>query len=113
MKIGIDAFGINHSFSGVGQVTLHLLDALQSFRNHEFCLYMAEDCGRAFPPNYHQRVVPLKWNKGLIAKKWWEGRQVPAAVRRDRCDALISLYQGAAVMPEGFPHIMVVHDILF
>ena len=112
MKVGIDAFALNYPFSGVGQVTTHLLNALRTVGGTEFCLYMTEDCGLAFPPNFHKRVLALK-GKGLFAKKWWEARQVPAAVRRDRCDVLISLYQSAAVMPAGFPHVMVVHDIIY
>ena len=113
MRIGIDAFGINHPFTGVGQFTLHLLNSLRSFQGHEFFLYMTEDCGRPFPGNFHPRILPLKGNRGLFAKKWWEARQVPAAVQRDRCDALLSLYQSAAVMPANFPHVMVVHDVIY
>jgi glycosyltransferase involved in cell wall biosynthesis len=113
MKVGIDAFALNHPFSGVGQVTTHLLNALRTLEGAEFFLYVTEDCDLAFPPNFHKHVIPLKWNKGLFAKKWWEARQVPAAVRRDRCDVLLSLYQSAAVMPAGFPHVMVVHDIIY
>ena len=125
VKIGIDAFFLNHPFNGIGQVTTNLIEALVrnsaspsvaeglDWSQCEFYLYMAEDCGRAFPSHFRQRTLPLKWNKGTLSKKWWEARQLPVAVQRDGCDLLISLYQSAAVMPENFPHIMLVHDIIY
>ena len=84
VKIGIDAFFLNHPFNGIGQVTTNLIEALVrnsatpsvaeglDWSQCEFYLYMAEDCGRAFPSHFRQRTLPLKWNKGTLSKKWWE-----------------------------------------
>jgi glycosyltransferase involved in cell wall biosynthesis len=118
MRIGIDAFFLNHPLNGVGQVTTHAIDVLirdaaALGEDCEFFLYLARDCGRAFPAHVHQRVLPLRGARFQLAKKWWEARQLPAAVRRDGCEVLISLYQSAAVMPADFPHVMLVHDIIF
>lgn len=129
MKIGIDAFFLNHPLNGVGQVTTHLIHALECAtapgaapdpefaavfgKDCEFYLYLAQDCGRVFPANFHQRILPMKWNRGMLAKKWWEARQLPAAARRDGCDVFLSLYQSAAVMPAAVPHLMLVHDVIY
>lgn len=128
MRIGIDAFFTHIPFSGVGQVTAQFLESLQKFsladftrrrglnlvdEPCEFFLYMAAPPEREWPENFHPRVLPPPRKRGVLGKKWWEMRTVPAAVRRDGCDALISLYQTATVLPRAFPHVMVVHDVIY
>ena len=81
-------------------------------RSFEFYVYLDADTDFPFPDYFHKRILPIRRTAAGWGKKWWEARQYPAAVRRDRCDALISLYQTAAVMPATFPHVMVVHDII-
>ncbi|HEY0549945.1 MAG TPA: glycosyltransferase family 1 protein [Verrucomicrobiae bacterium] len=131
IKIGIDACCLTRPASGVGQVTIHLLKRFAALtpeewgphffkaapdgtcqRNFEFYLYLDADTHYALPDYFHKRVLPIRRSFAGWGRKWWEARRYPAAVRRDRCDALISLYQSAAVMPATFPHVMVVHDII-
>ena len=121
MKIGIDSYFLRWPYSGIGQVTKNFLRSLDTPTNagHEFFLYIDKETPETFPGNFHQRLLPPRYKfdvrpkKWALSRKWWEMVQVPAAVRRDKCDALISLYQAATVMPARFPHITLVHDIIF
>jgi glycosyltransferase involved in cell wall biosynthesis len=131
IKIGIDACCLTRPATGVGQVTIHLLKRFATLtpeewgapffrsspdgsikRNFEFYLYLDADTDFRFPDYFHKRVLPVGRSFAGWNRKRWEARRYPAAVLRDRCDALISLYQTAAVMPPAFPHVMVVHDII-
>jgi glycosyltransferase involved in cell wall biosynthesis len=115
----------------VGQVTIHLLKRFAALtpeewgtpffqsspdgsvkRNFEFYVYLGADTDCQFPDHFHKRVLPAGRSFAGWGRIGWEAKRYPAAVRRDRCDALISLYQTAAVMPPKFPHVMVVHDII-
>ena len=121
MRIGIDSYFLRWPYSGIGQVTSQFLRSLDTpaHSGHEFFLYIDQETPETFSGNFHKRLLPPKYQhdvrpkKWALSRKWWEMVQVPAAVRRDRCDALISLYQTATVMPAKFPHVMLVHDIMF
>ncbi len=131
IKIGIDACCLARPTTGVGQVTIHLLKRFATLtpeewglpffqsspdgsvkRNFEFYLYLDADTDCQFPDYFHKRVLPIRRTFAGWGKKWWETRRYPLAVQRDRCDALVSFYQTATVMPRAFPHVMIVHDII-
>ena len=48
----------------------------------------------------------------MIRKILWEKRLLPKKVKKDKCDAFISLYQCPTVLLKSIPHVMVVHDII-
>lgn len=140
MRIGIDAFALNQPHNGIGQVTTHVVNAFQELKaslpgtagqgiplstaareqfkritgtNSEFFLYVTEELPFQLPDFFHARVLSLKPKLRTLSKKWWETTQLPRAVSRDGCDILISLYQSATVMSPSFPHLMLVHDIIY
>jgi glycosyltransferase involved in cell wall biosynthesis len=122
MRIGINASFARKGNSGIGQVTLNFLKKLSEskikspkFKDLEFILYLEKDLPGDFKitANIEKRVFLPIWERDdLIRKIWWEKFMLPKKIRQDKCDAFISLYQSATVLPKGMKHIMVVHDII-
>lgn len=116
MKIGINASFARKPNTGIGQVTLNFLRELSRQKTkHKFVLYLEEDLPKSFrlPKNFQKNIfLPLWKRDDLIRKIWWEKHLLPKKAARDTCDAFISLYQSATIMPKNIRHIMVVHDII-
>ncbi len=113
MRIGINASFLRKPGTGIGQVTLHVLETLRAYTTDEFFLYTEEPFnGQGFPENFHWRTFLPWWKRDdLLRKVLWEKRVVREA-KRDQCDAFLSLYQSATVTGKGMRHTMVVHDII-
>ena len=121
MNIGINASFMRKSGTGIGQVTTHFLNELierskndRSFKNHKFFIYSEEPIDLDFPKNFiTQNFIPRYRRDDLFRKLWWEKFSLPCRAHRDKCDALISLYQSATVIKyTDMKHIMVVHDVI-
>lgn len=115
MRIGINASFLRKPGTGIGQVTFNFLENLQEFSNSdpvEFFVYTEESIDTKLPDNFHVRNFLPFWKRDdLIRKVLWE-KQVTREAKKDGCDAFISLYQSATVVPRGMTHTMVVHDLI-
>lgn len=117
-KIGINASFLRKPNTGIGQVTLNFLRKLSECKaEFEFILYLEEDLPNNFrlPQNFRKRIfLPLLWKRDdLIRKIWWEKYLLPKKVKKDQCDAFISLYQCSSIYQYmEIKHIMIVHDII-
>lgn len=118
IKIGINASFTRKPNTGIGQVTLNVLQGLAVYEDIEFVLYLEEDIpasSLALPKNFSKIIFLPRWKRDdLIRKIWWEKFMLPRAVKEDGCDVLLSIYQcPTRVEPyEEVQHIMVVHDIV-
>jgi glycosyltransferase involved in cell wall biosynthesis len=117
MRIGIDASFLRKPGTGIGQVTVHFLEALKEVSSsdpHEFFLYTEEapkDASK-YPDSFHIKSFLPWWKRDdLIRKVLWE-KQVTREAKKDGCEIFLSLYQSSAVAPRGMRHVMVVHDII-
>lgn len=118
--IGINASFLRKPYTGIGQVTTHFLHALISregmncmFARYKFILYLEEDIDWELPENFEKRIFLPFWKRDDLFRKWfWEARIIPEHVRRDGCEAFISLYQSATCLSKSINHSMVVHDII-
>ncbi len=132
MRIGINASFARKQNTGIGQVTINFLKKLiksqipirqlaDKSKKFEFVLYLEEDTSLKLPDNFAKKVFLPFWKRDdLIRKILWEKFSLPRKVKKDKCDAFISLYQSATVLKfspfkkgEGkIKHIMMVHDII-
>jgi glycosyltransferase involved in cell wall biosynthesis len=120
MLIGINASFARKPFVGTGQVTVNFLRELAvqagPGSGHRFVLYLEEDVlpeGFSLPENFRTRAVLPPWKRDDLARRlWWESRTLPRLIREDGCEAFLSLYQSATVVPKGVRHAMLVHDII-
>lgn len=122
MNIGINASFVRKPHTGIGQVTINFLRELilqaragELDKKIQYILYLEEPLSQdiTLPENFTARVMLPLWKRDdLIRKIWWERYTLPQAVRKDRCDALLSLYQCPTVVLPGVKHIMLVHDLI-
>ena len=122
MNIGINASFLRKPYTGIGQVTTHVLDELikktqqdKTFKNHKFFLYCEEECDIELPKNFHKRNFLPKFYRrdDLFRKLLWEKFCLPTRAHKDKCDVLLSMYQSATVVKyTDMNHIMVVHDVI-
>lgn len=122
MNIGINASFLRKPYTGIGQVTTHVLDEIvkksqtnKSMKNHKFFVYCEDECDIDLPRNFYKRSFLPRFYKrdDLFRKLLWEKFWLPRKSRKDKCDVLISLYQSATVIKYiDMQHIMLVHDII-
>jgi glycosyltransferase involved in cell wall biosynthesis len=124
MHIGINASFVRKASTGIGQVSWHFLVELSRMieagecASHTYVIYVEEELSKELRVKLSSkisvRVLASKWyhRDDLIRKVWWERWLVPQAVKQDGCDAFVSLYQSATILPKSVHHGMVVHDII-
>ncbi|MEN8252103.1 MAG: glycosyltransferase family 1 protein [Patescibacteria group bacterium] len=122
MNIGINASFLRKPYTGIGQVTTHVLFELarvasenKSMKNHKFFVYCEEECEIDLPKNFHKRSFLPKIYKrdDLLRKFLWERHCLPSEAHKDGCDVLLSMYQSATVVNyTDMKHVMVVHDVI-
>ena len=117
LKIGINASFMRKPSTGLGQVTLNVIRELFAYGDIEFVLYLEEDLPAGFklPKNFSKKIFLPKWKRDdLVRKIWWEKIMLPSAVKEDKCDVLLSMYQCPTILApyEEVQHIMIVHDIV-
>ncbi len=122
MHIGINASFLRKPYTGIGQVTTHVLNEIakkakedKSMKNHKFFIYLEEDCDIDLPKNFYKRTfLPRFYRRDdLFRKLLWEKMWLPRRAHRDGCDVLLSLYQSATVIKyTDMKHVMIVHDVI-
>ncbi len=122
MHIGINASFLRKPYTGIGQVTTHVLNEIakkakedKSMKNHKFFVYLEEDCDIDLPKNFYKRTFLPRFYKrdDLFRKLLWEKMWLPRKAHHDGCDVLLSLYQSATVIKyTDMKHVMVVHDVI-
>lgn len=121
MNIGIDASFLRKPGTGIGQVTLGILQALIERHqapslsgSHSFFLYCEEIPQLSFdlPENFFLRPFLPLWKRDDIPRKWMWEKLLSRHAEEDRCDAFLSLAQSAAIMPKTIRHTMIVHDMI-
>jgi len=122
MNIAINASFLRKSYTGIGQVTTHVLNELieraqndKSMKNHKFFVYSEDECDIDLPKNFYKRNFLPRFYKrdDLFRKLLWEKYWLPRRARQDGCEILLSLYQSATVVKyTDMKHVMVVHDVI-
>jgi len=122
MNIGINASFLRKPYTGIGQVTTHVLNEIieraqndKSMKNHKFFVYCEETYNTNLPKNFYKRSFLPRFYKrdDLFRKLLWEKFWLPRRARQDSCDVLLSLYQSATVIKyTDMKHAMIVHDVI-
>ena len=122
MNIGINASFLRKPYTGIGQVTTHVLNEIaqrsqtdKSMKNHKFFIYCEDECDIELPKNFYRRSFLPRFYKrdDLFRKLLWEKMWLPRRAHKDKCDILISLYQSTTVIKyTDMQHIMLVHDVI-
>lgn len=113
MKIGINASFARKFNTGIGQVTVNYLKALdKNIKNNEYFLYLEEELEFNFSSFKKRVFLPLWRRDDLIRKIWWEKFLLPKKIKEDGCEEFLSLYQCPTIISKKIKHTMVVHDIV-
>jgi|GEM_PF-1143042 len=125
--IGINISFLRKPYTGIGQVTTHVLHELLSRKEYviggrkvpqeEVLFYGYSDSNEVFdlPSRIILRRPSLSYSRDDIVRKWlFERIALPRSAREDRLDAFISPYQSATVFGRWNKthHVMVVHDLI-
>lgn len=113
MRVGINASFARKFNTGIGQVTVNYLKALnKNIQGNNYILYLEEESEFNFS-NFKKKVFLPVWKRDdLVRKILWEKYLLPRKIKKDRCEKFISLYQCPTILSKNVEHIMVVHDII-
>ncbi|MFC1608586.1 glycosyltransferase family 4 protein [Patescibacteria group bacterium] len=112
-KIGINASFIRKTGTGVGQVTINVLNELKNQnREGDFILYLEDETDLDFLDGFEKKSFLPFWKRDdLIRKILWEMWLIPKKIKKDNCKRFISFYQCPTII-RGVEHTMLVHDII-
>jgi glycosyltransferase involved in cell wall biosynthesis len=126
MKIGVNARFLNHPYTGIGQYTRYLFDALASQNpDAQFLMVVPEHAKAApaaaefkLPQNAHIIILPEKFpGSSGMRKTYWEQFQLPQFFRKHNVDIMHFPYpsnpwHSPARSETGTPTIVTVHDVI-
>ncbi len=107
LRIGIDGRELEGKPTGVGRYLRSLLRRFALHEQHQFVIYSASPVALPFEsPNLERRV--FRGGQPLI----WEQRALPAALRTDRIDVLLSPAYSCP-LTGTVPRVTAIHDLSF
>jgi len=116
MKIGINASFTRKPQTGIGQVTLNLIESIYKHHPHlDVVLYGEEKkpADMQIPGNWKYSYFLPGWKRDdIIRKIWWEKYLLPRKAYQDQCQVFISPYQCPTKIDAYVKHIMIVHDLI-
>jgi glycosyltransferase involved in cell wall biosynthesis len=116
MRIGINTAFARKPQTGIGQVSINLVNALAKHHPQlDVVLYGEEETpGEMIIPSHwkYENFLPAWKRDDLIRKIFWEKQILPKKVRADKCDVFVSAYQCPTVIDGYIRHIMIVHDLI-
>lgn len=117
MLIGVNANFFSKPATGIGTVTIEFMRALANLpegKAHTWIWYYegVVPVGE-WPSNWRFQTVSTWWTRDDVPHRYlWERFALVRAVKHDRCDAFLSLYQSATRLPMSLRHVMLVHDLI-
>lgn len=114
MKIGINARFLTNPYTGIGQYTINLLQALAKIdHENEYFLLTPELVELNLPENFHQIRLPEKTYKSASLRKMnWEHVLVPQEMEKLGVDLVHFLYPSNPNKKLPIPTIVTVHDVI-
>lgn len=114
MKIGINARFLIHPYTGIGQYTRNLVQAMaEQEPANEYFLFTPELADLPLPENCRQvRVVEKDYRSSSVAKAHWEHVLVPQEMERFEVDLAHFLYPSNPRRRLPMPTIVTVHDVI-
>jgi glycosyltransferase involved in cell wall biosynthesis len=114
MKIGINARFLAHPYTGIGQYTYNLVQALGKIdKKNEYLLFTPELVELQLPDNFEQVRIPEKeYKSASLRKAHWEHILIPNEIKKWKVDIAHFLYPSNPNKSLGIPTIVTVHDII-
>ncbi|MBU0727923.1 glycosyltransferase family 4 protein [Patescibacteria group bacterium] len=114
MKIGINARFLAHPYTGIGQYTYNLLQALGKIdKDNEYFLFTPKLVDLQLPPNFHQTRLPEKeYKSASLRKAHWEHVLVPQEMKKHGINIAHFLYPANPRKKLGIPTVVTVHDVI-
>ena len=115
MKIGINARFLIHPYTGIGQYTHNLLQALAEIdQENEYFLFTPELVNLGLPDRFQQIRVPEQKNyrSASLRKAKWEHVSVPAEMEKWNIELAHFLYPANPRRSLSIPTIVTVHDVI-
>lgn len=114
MKIGLNARFLAQPYSGIGQYTRHLIQALAPLdEKNEYFLFTPKLVDLLLPENFHQIRVPEKKEPSTsLSRAQWEFQFVPQEMKRLGIELAHFLYPAHPGQGFSLPSIVTVHDVI-
>jgi glycosyltransferase involved in cell wall biosynthesis len=114
MKIGINARFLAHPYTGIGQYTYNLVQALGKIdKKNEYLLFTPELVELQLPDNFRQIRIPEKEYKSeSLRKAHWEHVLIPQEIKKWNVELAHFLYPSNPKKKLGIPTIVTVHDVI-
>jgi len=114
MKIGINARFLAHPYTGIGQYTYNLVQALAKVdKKNEYLLFTPELVELQLPDNFRLVRIPEKeYKSASLRKAHWEHILVPEEMKKWNVDRAHFLYPSNPNKSLKIPTIVTVHDVI-
>lgn len=114
MKIGINARFLENPYTGIGQYTYNLLQALGKIdKDNEYLLFTPKLVDLQLPQNFRQMRLPEReYKSASLRKRNWEHVLVPEEMKKHGVNLAHFLYPSNPNKPLGVPTIVTVHDVI-
>jgi glycosyltransferase involved in cell wall biosynthesis len=114
MKIGVNGRFLNKTYTGVGQYTLYLFQALaRQDPENKIVIFVNKPVFIDFPKNVE--LVVIKERPLILPglkKTFWEQVQIPLALKKNKVDAAFFPYPSNPWRKMKIPAALTVHDVI-
>lgn len=114
MKIGLNARFLAYPYTGIGQYTHHLIQALAKLDDsNEYFLFTPKPVDMLLPDHFHQVRVPQKKDPPTaLSRGQWEFQSVPTEMKKVGIDLAHFLYPARPITGFDITSIVTVHDVI-
>lgn len=114
MKIGFQGYFLSKPYTGIGQYSLHLLQAMaKASKKHTFLVVVPEKISVKFPKNVKIKILrPKRARSAGLQKVWWEQMQVSSYFKKQKVDFVHFPYPANPWYRSPFRSVVSVHDTI-
>jgi len=113
MRIGINGYYLSVNFSGIGQYTHNLLEALAEIdKKNKYYVFTYFDTNVNFGSNFHIVKIPMPFSGSFWGRLFWEQKLIGDYLIKYKIDVYHSLYQTLPLISKKIPSVVTIHDAI-
>jgi len=113
MRIGINGYYLSVNYSGIGQYTYNLLQALSEIdKQNKYYIFTYYDTDLDFGKNFKFIKIPMPLPGTFLGRLFWEQILIGKALMDYKIAIYHSLYQSLPFLAKKIPSIVTIHDAI-
>jgi len=113
MRIGLNGYYLSVNYSGIGQYTYNLIDALSEVdKKNKYYIFTYHDIDVDFGKNFKIIKIPQPSPGTFWGRLLWEQILLGRYLRKHKIDVYHSLYQSLPLTAKQIPSVVTIHDAI-